>query len=230
MDQQQPLDYAHPPDFPRANPIAIVAAVMSFFVPLMGILSIVLGYQLRRRGGTWPANMASINITCGVIGLFTSFVALSLLIPGGCANREFANRIHCGNNLRAIGQAIELYMADTKQDSAPPDFATLLNNPAALNALVPDTFVCPSSNADRAVGNQWTSLIKDNTANCSYIYIPGLTRNNASSSRPVVYEPLTDHDDDGANVLFGDGHVDWLTKKEVEEMVKSLSSGAMTKP
>lgn len=39
----------------------------------------------------------------------------------------------------------------------------------------------------------------------------------------IAYEPLDNHSD-GGNVLFADGHVDWLTLEEYEKIIKPLQA------
>jgi prepilin-type processing-associated H-X9-DG protein len=41
----------------------------------------------------------------------------------------------------------------------------------------------------------------------------------------LAYEPLTDHIGDGMNVLFGDGHVEWVPKLKASHMTAELNAG-----
>ena len=34
----------------------------------------------------------------------------------------------------------------------------------------------------------------------------------------MLYEDLEDHDNDGSNVLFADGHVEWYGRKELAQL------------
>jgi prepilin-type processing-associated H-X9-DG protein len=45
------------------------------------------------------------------------------------------------------------------------------------------------------------------------VYVGGrLTVTTALATTIVAYEPLDNHNGNGSNVLFGDGHVGWIVK------------------
>jgi prepilin-type processing-associated H-X9-DG protein len=58
----------------------------------------------------------------------------------------------------------------------------------------------------------------------SYIYIPNLT-GGVSADTVVLYEPLTNHTNQGINVLFGDGHVEFLRKATATGMISEIQAG-----
>jgi prepilin-type processing-associated H-X9-DG protein len=143
------------------------------------------------------------------IGIALSIAAVFLLgsafLPTLCRSRETANRVKCSSNLRQIGVAIELY-AKEHAGMLPDSFATLVRS----EDLVPEVFTCPSSNAERAdsIETLATHPTKDN---CSYTYLgDGLKQNEVTDDVVLMVEDLDDHDRDGINILFGDGHVDFV--------------------
>jgi len=40
----------------------------------------------------------------------------------------------------------------------------------------------------------------------------------------LLYEPLANHDNDGMNILFGDGHVEFVHPAEARRLIASLPS------
>ena len=91
-----------------------------------------------------------------------------------------------------------------------------------------EAFVCPSSN--NAVPPGAAQMTPDQLAdwvnkNSNYIYGGGGLRNDAPAEKIILIEKLDDHDGDGMNCLFGDGHVEVLLPNdprwpEVNELLK----------
>ena len=140
---------------------------------------------------------------------------ISILLPSLCRARPEANRAKCASNLHQVGLAILLYSQD-HGGLYPPSLAVL---PAA-EQISAEVFVCPSSNDEMATANDTAGVVAMLTAaetnaaghqRClSYVYVGrGLTDKTATPTTVVAYEPLDNHDGDGTNVLFGDGHVEW---------------------
>ena len=105
--------------------------------------------------------------------------------------------------MRGIGQAMYIYAQD--DDRFPPNFQALLD----AGNVTEKMFMCPSSAA--ALG--------DGPDAC-YILIPG--QSTWSDPRNVlVYEKRDNHpDEEGGNVLFFDGHVEFISPySRVERLV-----------
>jgi prepilin-type processing-associated H-X9-DG protein len=144
---------------------------------------------------------------------------VSVMLPSLCRSRESANRIKCASNLRQIGQAIALY-AQEHAGQYPPSFAVLLST----QDITPELVTCPSSNDEKSDATDTAGIVADLTAaetnapghkHClSYIYIgQSLTEKTATPTTIVAYEPMENHDKDGVNVLFGDGHVEFTPRE-----------------
>ena len=118
--------------------------------------------------------------------------------------REAAQRIKCGSNLRQIGQVLRAYVMD--QGAYPPDLETLV----AVSDLVDQVFVCPSR--ESAPGPPPYQLGR----NCDYIYLASGLGPDIPGHQIVVLEPIfhpgTERDAPGANVLYADGSVHFLTE------------------
>jgi prepilin-type processing-associated H-X9-DG protein len=144
---------------------------------------------------------------------------IAVMLPSLCRSRETANRVKCAANLKSIGQAISLYAQD--HDGHYPASLAMLPSVQDISA---DVMVCPSSNDERSEGIDTAAVVAELTAaetnapdhkHClSYVYTgQALTEQTATPTAVVAYEPLTNHDGDGMNVLFGDGHVEFISKE-----------------
>ena len=155
--------------------------------------------------------------TAGIVVIFGMLGAV--MLPSLCRASETANRIKCMSNLRQIGQAITLY-AQSNGGQYPPSLAVLIGQ----QQMAPAILVCPSSNDVAASGADSAAKIAELTAaetnaagheDClSYVYTgSALNVKTASATAVVAYEPLTNHGGAGTDVLFGDGHVEFIGKQ-----------------
>lgn len=152
------------------------------------------------------------------------------LLPTLGRPREPAQRIKCASNLRQIGQGILLYCNDHGGEY-PDSFATILVN----EDLTPGVLICPDSDDTPAAGATTQALNTElrSTGHCSYIYIgDGLNSATVPANAVVAYEPTANHGNSGSNVLFGDGHVQFMSAIWMTQMTAKLAvrSHAATTP
>jgi prepilin-type processing-associated H-X9-DG protein len=228
----------HPPQYPQqsyppqpqqhvgpqqSNGLAVgslVMGIVGFIIPVIGgLVAIVLGIlgltktKDPRVGGK---GMAIAGIIIGAVSMVVTPCCISILLPSLNRARETANRVKCASNMKQIGNALLVY-ANANRGQYPPDLVTLLNNSPALGV---DTMTCPSSSDTPA-----TSAATLNAGgHLSYIYVPGMTT-RASSNAVLLYEPLTNHTNDGINILFGDGHVEFLLRAQAQPIITAVESG-----
>src|SRR4051794_31010393 len=149
---------------------------------------------------------------------------ISVMLPSLCRAREPANRVKCGSNLRQIGQAIALY-AQGHGGQYPASLAVLFST----EDITAEVMICASSNDEKSAATDMKGVESEvaaaegNTSghkHClSYVYAgKGLTERTATEKTIVAYEPLENHDGQGANVLFGDGHVEFFSKEQWAKM------------
>ncbi len=147
----------------------------------------------------------------GEVALMTS-----ILLPALNSARERAQRIKCGSNLRQIGVSVMIYATDNG-GKYPPDLGTLVT----ATDLPAGVFVCPSGNtpppppgmkpADAAA---WVNAHSD------YIYLGAGKKNGAIGGNDVLaYEKPGAHGGQGMEVLYGDGHVDWVTAAQSQQLM-----------
>jgi prepilin-type processing-associated H-X9-DG protein len=196
---------------------ALVCGIVGFIIPLVGLVGLILGIVAlaTKRPGK---GMAIAGIVCGAL---SPVMTCAILLPSLNRAREAANRIKCASNMRQIGLALKMYANDDVRNNAfPPDLVTLTK----AGMLEPDAFVCPSSNDMVAGGTGWESSMTPGSGFCSYIYVPGLT-DRASADAILLYEPITNHDGDGSNVLFVDGRVEWVDAVSLAPMIAQVEGG-----
>lgn len=170
----------------------------------------------RRRG---PDRLILLSLLLAVPSLFL----ISLFIPSFGRPREQSNQMKCASNLRQIGYAIQTY-ASGHGGKLPDDLITLIGS----EDLPPAVFVCPSSPDIPAAGPTTQAVMNAmrQPGTVSYIYIgKGLTSSDLTADVVLAYEPLSNHGGTGMNVLFGDGHLEWLDGKLAQSVVSLGKSG-----
>lgn len=226
--------------------LAIIAAVGAvLFVPVVTLANVTIGYiplfilvvligmplatltfgaiairQIRRKslGGRRLAMAAMI-----VAGLEFGLVLLTAALPPLGRPREASNRLDCANHLRQIGLGLQMY-ASNHGGRFPPTLDVPIADPQI--ALTPDVFVCPATHNDRASGEtpeEQARSLRSNSHHLSYVYVAGgLSARDVPSEDVLAYEPLRNHDNDGMNVLFGDIHVEFVSRAEAEKLIAKL--------
>lgn len=175
-----------------------------------------LHYQtpLRRRPTQWV-----------ILGLLFAVICITLwwlIVPRTNVDRPETNRVRCQSNLRLLGQAILMY-ANDNCGRYPDHIEKLL-----VEEIIPDVFVCPSSNDTPAVVRPTTQATGANLisgGHLSYIYVGSTFTTSVSDNAIVAYEPLSNHGGDGSNVLFGDGHAEFFQPPMMTKLLAELSAG-----
>ncbi|HEX3357256.1 MAG TPA: H-X9-DG-CTERM domain-containing protein [Tepidisphaeraceae bacterium] len=137
--------------------------------------------------------------------------------------RQTGNPGKCPSNLRQIGQAILLY-ANDHHGAYPDSVSTILLEEEVTSQL----FICPTSNDTPATGPTTQAVAANLTAggHLSYIYLGrGWTVAMTPANAIVAYEPLSNHGGDGMNVLFGDGHVEFLSAIAAKPILANAAPG-----
>jgi hypothetical protein len=101
-------------------------------------------------------------------------------------------------NLKGLGTCCWGYSVD-HGDNMPPDFETLVQ----LGTSHPKSLVSP---------------LNPDPESESYVYIPG-QNTNMDSKNVLAYEKPETHGYAGTLVLFMDGHVDWMTMEQLEDVL-----------
>lgn len=114
------------------------------------------------------------------------------MIDCSAHSRPMARRAACAANLKAIATSCLVY-AEAHQGQFPPSLDLLLEG-GSRAYLQPKQLICPESKR-------------------LYIYIPSQT-NTMDPRNIVVYETAGDHQREGRNVAYADGHAQWTSNDD----------------
>lgn len=203
--------------------IGIIALLLSCIVPLLpGLLALIMGIVGVNRTGPGKLGgrgFAIAGITTGAVALVISLILpISILLPSLNRAREAANRIKCGSNMRQLGAAMRMYAIEN-EGHFPPSLPVLLSIPDY--ALVPEAFVCPSSDAQAGAPGDPLRFGE----NLSFVYVGSGLTDVAGNTVVLLYEPVENHGRDGANFLFADGSVRFVLRQQARVMIHQLEQG-----
>lgn len=208
---------------------SVVCGAMGFIIPVIpSLLGIILGIiELNKTkdpkvGGK---GLAITGISLGAVSLVMLPCMLAILLPSLNRARETANRVKCSANLKSIGQAMLLYAGENRGL-----YPARLEDLILTQQISSDVFACPSSDDSAAEGAtpqaQAQNLSTGGHLSYVYAYVGQNVRlADLTAEHVVVYEPIHNHDGDGSNFLFGDGHVEFFRRADAERMIVQLNSG-----
>lgn len=228
--RSQPLPPPAPMD--GISIASLVTSILGMCVPLLGLIGIGLGAAgiTRTAGGRRRGRgLAIAGLAVGVVSLVFLVIQISILLPTLSKVRESGNRAKCASHLRTIGQSIRAY-ASQNQGNYPPSIVELHR----ASGFAAGVLCCPSSDQSPSSTVAATDELARKMGHLSYIYLgAGLVdtpRQPVSSERPIVLEIPTNHNGDGYNILFGDGHIDFLSAPAARRMLEQLAAEGAISP
>jgi prepilin-type processing-associated H-X9-DG protein len=143
---------------------------------------------------------------------------------------EQADRWKCKSNLSALGQTLLLY-TNEHQGNLPPDQGHFAHD----EEISGQVFVCPSSHMFAPSSVPGDQLIVWVNAHSDYVYLgAGINVNdhpNDADRIVLMYDKEQNHHGDGVNLVFLDGHTDWMTVEEARKAIAiSKATTAATQP
>jgi prepilin-type processing-associated H-X9-DG protein len=153
------------------------------------------------------------------MGAGQSALMISILLPSLNRARETANRVKCASNQRQMSMAMLLY-SNENRGKFPPKFGDLLRT----QDITVDVFLCPSAGTQvppeiRAGGVEAMAKWVDE-GNSDYVYAGAGKDNREPADNVVIYEKMHNHDHDGINMAFGDGHVEFQMRQGAEQQLQ----------
>jgi prepilin-type processing-associated H-X9-DG protein len=173
---------------------------------LAGLVGIITGIVAVVRANNEPhryggKGLAIGGICAGGVSLIMIPMMIAILLPSLSRARELSKQLVCGANMKGIGTSMLIYAND--YDGQVPTFEELVDS----GDVLAEQFLCPSSDAVVGDLHACYELIPDARI------LPG---------RPDVvwmFERLDNHQE-GSNILFTDGHVEFIDgPEEVEELI-----------
>ena len=142
---------------------------------------------------------------------------LAFLLPALGRAREVANRAVCGANLRGICQSMLTY-AVVNNDQFPPSFGPLVLD----GSISPKSVICPRSPDATTVPANMSiqQLAQWADEHSTYIYVYPNKGANADGETIILYEPLSNHNNEGINIAYGDGHISFARRSEAESELR----------
>ncbi len=210
---------------PRVSGWAIAALVLGILSPftcmlttlpaiVAGIVALVkIGNSNRRLTGT---GMAIAGMVVPVVLLPLAAVGMGILMPALARTRQLAVRMTCGTNLQGLGRAMQIYADDSNgRFPTPSEWCDLLIEHANVSRV---SFRChgvidgPSNYAmNKSVEGLGTSAPPDMVL--LYETHPGW--NQAGGPEMLTVE---NHQGEGCNVLFVDGHVEFVRQQDLSQL------------
>lgn len=147
---------------------------------------------------------------------------VSILLPSLNRAREQANRVKCASNMRMIANAVQMYANQNRGV-----FPDTLDRLITAGFVQSDVFVCPSSSDTAAPGsdNKTQAANLQRGGHLSYVYVGKGLNTRAPANAVLAYEPMTNHSNDGTNILFADGTVQFVKAAQAQQIIAEVQAG-----
>jgi hypothetical protein len=175
-----------------------------------------------------PAPRPGDGLTAGRMALLIAVVVVAVgvllfmaIAPAVHRAREAARRSSCASNLIQVGFALQRYT--NNNGGRYPDSLHVLVLDGSLPA---ELLLCPSSKDTVAPGTspgEQAASLANESGHESYVYL-GKDMRVAPAKRVVAFESLADHENEGVNVLYSDGSVQFLTRSAALTAIPELST------
>jgi len=198
------------------NPMVLwgeTAYKLFLFFVVPAVLGGLVGPKVRSRSlQRYPVVLTMFACLLGALGYMFLLLAWS---PA----RAIALQEICSGHLKKIGWALSMY-ADAHQGHLPPedgakglDYLLRENFLNATNDVA--VFLCPYDQIRHKAG-VGEPLTEDSV---SYVYKGSLWQpGSPANAVPICWDKIENHRSIGLNVLFKDGHVEWVRLKRWEKI------------
>jgi prepilin-type processing-associated H-X9-DG protein len=167
----------------------------------------------------FPGSTVIASDTGGIMDVQTTALGISVLLPSLNRAREQANRVKSASNLRQIGMAGMIY-ANENKGKFPDDAGTVLLG----GDITAEVFVSPRTGTAVPRGLEGDALKNWANEQSDYVWLGKGKTTNATSEEVLAYEK-PERVTDGINVLYADGHVDWVSMPQAMQMIEKVKQG-----
>ncbi len=172
------------------------------------------------RGVTpFPGATTIASETAGLMDVQSSALMASILLPSVTRAREQANRVKSASNLRQIGQGIMMY-ANEHKGRFPDDLAGAMGD----NLLTVHVFVNPRTKTAVPRGLEGDALKKWVNESSDYVFLGKGKDYRVGAEVPIAHEKPQGLAD-GLNILYGDGHVEFLMMPQATQVLEKARQG-----
>lgn len=206
---------------------ARIIAVAALVCPVLALVLGIIAYRKAWRGDARGKGVAVCGMVLGGASILL-IVTFLLLLPSRGRPTVVGLRVKCGSNMRQIGQAIWLY-SNENRGLFPPRLEDLI----LTQDITSEVFVCPSTSHTAAPGTtpqQQAAALTSQPGHLSYVYVGQKMNSTVGADVVVLYEPLTNHNQAGSNMLFGDGRVEWIEAKQAGKIIAEVQAGQNPPP
>jgi prepilin-type processing-associated H-X9-DG protein len=208
--------------------VSLVGSIVLFCVPLLGglfgVVTGIIGIVQTREGRLGGRGLAIAGLAIGLLGMVvTPAIEVPLAINAISRSRERANRVKCALHLRRLGLAMSMY-ATAHENQFPGKLEDLVRSSTPPLA---EDFVCPDDDRTPPAETPLSAMAADIASgkHNSYVYVGSGVTTSDDPTIVVMYEPLGNHEREGMNVLFADGHVDWLDADQAQTILDQQAQG-----
>lgn len=192
------------------------------FLPaiICGIIALVLiaNNKGRLKGSGLAITGIVIPVVMSVLIPVVSML-LAIMMPALSQVKEVAQKVVCETNFKALGNAMIVYMNDYEGRFPTPDrWCDLMMETVDVSEV---SLKCPSDmegNFSYAVNEKIGGIdLREAPADLVVLFESDLGRNGVGGREDVIFRHQL-HDQPGCNILFADGHVEFVTEDRIGEL------------
>jgi prepilin-type processing-associated H-X9-DG protein len=160
----------------------------------------------------FPGSTVLASDAAGFMDVQTNALLVSIMLPSLSRAREQANRVKSASNLRQIGLAAQIY-ANEHKGKFPDQISETLGD------ITPVVFVNPRTKNSVPIAASDDELKRWVNQSSDYTYVGKGKTYRAPATEILAYEKpqgLTD----GINILFCDGHVEFVLMEQAKEAIR----------
>jgi len=191
-----------------------ITAIPAIILGIVALVKISKSVGQLKGSGFAIAGIAVPSI-CLLIALLVSPMMIAIMMPAFNRAKGHAQQVLCTAHLRQIGIAMELYTEENNQYPAADKWCDLLLEYAEITK---NSFRCPGAPegpCNYAMNKNIEEFGKDAPSDMVLLFETSPGWNQAGGPEILTTE---NHQDDGCNILFADGHVEFVKTENLDDL------------